>query len=1413
MAFKLGFKKKHQSSGPSKLSSSTSSEMLSSRLQRPAPVGSTDRETAPGAGPSNVGPPYVYQPQPSSSDGREQHSRGNAHPPRSPQPRAAPQSPSRGGISQQSSHSPKKDSRKAHNANGSGNSDQHMSSPILPPGSDFKGSTPATQPSSSGSQSASQTAQTSSTTQSSSHRHHPAYPWSQKRYNGSVLPFPLSGHSTNPVAGKNGEVFIFGGINATSNTVTNELWFVDAESLTTSLLKTTGEIIAPRFGHASVLIGSAFVIFGGDTRTKDSPTMDNNIYFLSTSSLKWSRINVLGQRPSGRFGHSMNTIGSRVYVFGGEVDGYFFNDVLCFDMKAIQTGNPRWHIIPTSDDVAPPPRKNHSMVTFQEKLYLGSFGGTDGKKLYNDTWVFDPLVATWTKLDTCGLKPQPVEKHSAAQAGGVMYVFGGNLADGTELKGLTALRLSGNRWFTFQNMGPAPSSRVGHAMSVYGPKVLVLGGKHSVPHDGHLDLSYVLDVSRIKYPPENPSSQKTSSSEDRGRSLPHAPSQRSQLPHQQLPSPPAGHSSIPPSQSLPHMHQLTQKGSDRKLQSKSSTMSLTNGIGSMGSNANRSREDAHLSTSTAGARSSASGETLEKIEQMNNAKLDDANEANEANDHLESLDQRVERQSSRDGHPTREVKYLLNRFSQSKKVSPIDQRENFESMIPRSDSMSASAAGSSPASTFAPLVPVTSASAPSPITSSVPVSTLSSAGPASSLATTPTLTSVSLREQAMNSFPAPATSMPFQSPGLTERMLPPVNDTSNRSSIRSSIRSVTNSAAVSEAALLRTELEQLRIANKWYESELLVARRAGYVSSMIPAKISASELTKLPSDRNRLSVELKSRKTDSASMLQALIGMKAEIDQVKKNLTVQTKTATASIAEMEQEKERAVQELMYFKAKLELSDKDLKSVDASRINDLEQKLADSIREIDDLRVELRAKESDLDVERTARVLAETELREMHNKVGIIEKAQLDAHKDDLKTEVARLNAQVCDLTSLKVQLQEQATVATERARRAEEQNGLADVKDDILAVVSQVKLNLVESSERVTDLTQQLEDVREKFESSEVENNVLRHSLQETKDMLERAEQKMTEMKGMNDQLMRESTDANESIILGLERVLQAKALRPASVEIKRSRESGSADSGDESLETVAGLKRQLVNVTELYDTNKVALQNTHTQLLNAMAVVTSLQQSRMEILKASDASQNRLNSVVAELRQLRQENTTTREELILKQRDLEAMSVKYNALQKLMSESKNGARVSEELIRDTKFMDLETRLMASIKTQEDMKQFADAQLRQAERTYNEQLDQIKKDYQSAMEHISVVEDIQLILKNEAATYKDQNAKLLKELEVLNTRTVQMKDAYSKRTSDLEGRLRDRDSEIVRIKSLHRNSTATDVLSLVAAST
>lgn len=181
-------------------------------------------------------------------------------------------------------------------------------------------------------------------------------------------------------------------------TVKGDLWIMEAGVLPTRCyeVETTSEGPGPRVGHASLLVGNAFIVFGGDTKVDEHDILDDTLYLLNTckapvwcllspvmltsrttATKDWSRAAPAGPRPAGRYGHTLNIIGSKIYVFGEQVEGYFFNDLLAFDLNALQGVNSRWEILVqnTNDGgppqgQSPPARTNHTVVTFEDKLYL-----------------------------------------------------------------------------------------------------------------------------------------------------------------------------------------------------------------------------------------------------------------------------------------------------------------------------------------------------------------------------------------------------------------------------------------------------------------------------------------------------------------------------------------------------------------------------------------------------------------------------------------------------------------------------------------------------------------------------------------------------------------------------------------------------------------------------------------------------------------------------------------------------------------------------------------------------------------------------------------------------------------------------------------------------------------------------------
>lgn len=70
------------------------------------------------------------------------------------------------------------------------------------------------------------------------------------------------------------------------STVKGDLWMIEAGGiLACHPVVTTFEGPGPRVGHASLLVGNAFIVFGGDTKMDDRDKLDDTLYLLNTCEL------------------------------------------------------------------------------------------------------------------------------------------------------------------------------------------------------------------------------------------------------------------------------------------------------------------------------------------------------------------------------------------------------------------------------------------------------------------------------------------------------------------------------------------------------------------------------------------------------------------------------------------------------------------------------------------------------------------------------------------------------------------------------------------------------------------------------------------------------------------------------------------------------------------------------------------------------------------------------------------------------------------------------------------------------------------------------------------------------------------------------------------------------------------------
>lgn len=122
------------------------------------------------------------------------------------------------------------------------------------------------------------------------------YPWSSRQLNFTVShtnPFPRYGAAVNATASKDGSVYLMGGL-INGSTVKGDLWMVEAGpgNLSCFPVATTSEGPGPRVGHASLLVGNAFIVFGGDTKMEEGDQLDDTLYLLNTCECTMGRLDL-----------------------------------------------------------------------------------------------------------------------------------------------------------------------------------------------------------------------------------------------------------------------------------------------------------------------------------------------------------------------------------------------------------------------------------------------------------------------------------------------------------------------------------------------------------------------------------------------------------------------------------------------------------------------------------------------------------------------------------------------------------------------------------------------------------------------------------------------------------------------------------------------------------------------------------------------------------------------------------------------------------------------------------------------------------------------------------------------------------------------------------------------------------------
>ena len=901
------------------------------------------------------------------------------------------------------------------------------------------------------------------------------------------------------------------------------------------------------------------------------------------------------------------------------------------------------------------------------------FGGTNGVQWFNDVWCYDPRPNSWTQLDCVGFIPAPREGHAAALVNDVMYVFGGRTDEGMDLGDLAAFRITTRRWYSFQNMGPAPSPRSGHSMTAFGKQIIVMAGEpSSAPRDPmELSMAYILDTAKIRYPADSQNSDRAAAAMRKtSGERPGASRENTMSPSGR---PPEFGPSPAPGSRLPRAS-ITQAPAGPPPPGQAPTPGSRGGTPQNAMNP-RSK------TPTKSDRGYAPG--VESVRAV-------------------SLERERESPGPRDQpKDTRSV--------QETNPSSADRRTPTQ----QSSRMSAKAMEAGEA---APLI-----SAPA--------------------------RQRSLRQQRQRNSVESA----------DESVL-------GRTSIDGSIRSSRNLAeeprspklTPGQEALIK-ELEAAKGRNAWYASELALAKKSGYTPTSSISPVLDERAADAFAD-------------DDRPLIEAFFSMRGELAKMQATVDRQAAIASKRVAEVEHQRDAAINEAAYARAKLAahggsrqqtpqpdgLSHDSNESV-SERGTDMSKRLALALSSQTEYKTKLEALTLDLQQERRAKELAEEtsevtgrRLEELELQSNALEAENLRAalHKAEASArEESMLRAEAdAVLKQLHLDKEELSKKFDDSSVRLTDYgNNLGSLKDAVAA-----------SSAKATFIEKQLNEERERRQGLEKKLLQLRSELEGRASELEDATRRLKDAEELAESHSREAETHKSAFLAGLDRA-----------------SSFGSESSTRSLtdQRVGALEAQVETANKLAKANQAAADEATNKLRRAEERIAGLEAYQEQASREGLQLRRQLQTAMKENQASTGETRELRSQLENHQREAGALAVQHAALKDLLGE--RGVNMSDTrrspmldspgsrygTPEQTRLRELEQQLSTSLKAHEETKALSDSREQEADRAFREKIEQLENDYQSAVHYVKGTEKMLKRMKDELTRYKSQNAKMQSELE------------------------------------------------------
>lgn len=1039
-------------------------------------------------------------------------------------------------------------------------------------------------------------------------------------------------------------------------------------------------------------------------------------------------------------------------------------------------------------------------------LTLSRFGGTNGTQWFNDVWSYDPKVVAWSQLDCIGYIPAPREGHSAALVDDVMYIFGGRTEEGTDLGDLAAFRITSRRWYTFQNMGPSPSPRSGHSMTAFGKQIVVLAGEPSsaARDPSELSMVYVLNTAKIRYPNDQqiqntPAGERVPGnrrpSQERGIGLPNrgmnapngapdglnrkfsgsresmaggsrgpaigpgpgsGPGGRGQdMNMANGPSPPGGGSRLPrasmaqaPSGPPPQQQAPAPRG---------------NGIISP-NNGPRSRTPTRENRGFGPPVDTGRGPSFEKENVTPPIVSPVGREGPRQGSTARSMSPIVNGRRTPTQQPGQQPMQQPPRFADQ--AADYDEPQKYD---PSFGMLGTRQAVQEPSLDGIERFPSADRQQQRPFNNQYDepndVSMRSNRIQRDDLVPRLQLDQLENQHQGLQSqfedlenqhqgLRSEHQDLQSEHQGLQSELRGLQSEHHGLQSEHQGLQNKHQGIQSQQQDLMQA-LEAAKSRNAWYASEMALARQAGYQPNT-----SGSPLDEKAAQ---------SFGNDDKPLLEALIAVRTQLAEVQSNLESREDAAAQEVAAAEQQRDTAIREAAYAKAKLAAHggsqvgtpQSDAASRDPGpddRSSDIARKLAAALATQNELRVTVAAMTSQVRNERQAREAAEGTSDAAQKRAAEFEQAHNPGELESLRGELHQAAKAAREESAAKSEAYSKAQLLAvdkeDLVRKLGE--ALENTKQHSITVAS-LREAVTASTDKTSLLEKKLNDERRQRELMDQKLLQLRAEHEERTAELDDTTRKLRDAEEMASANAAEAKTHRQAMVAGLDK-LNSRSLASQNMPIEDER--------------VPILKDQVENAHALIRKNQAAADDATENLRRAEERIAGLEAYQEQASRDGLTLSKKMEDTVRELIGSQSQHSALERQLESHQRDTSALSVQHSALKELLDErgisSENGRSGSRTLDSPayrldtpdtTRLRELEQELESSRQAHQETKSLIESRELQADKTYREKLELLENDYQSAVHYVKGTEKMLKRMKDELTKYKKQNERLQSELD------------------------------------------------------